>query len=724
MDTHYWMTPDELLEYDDFLHNIARRLVFDEQSSDDITQQAWLAVLQKPPSSQRVMRSWFWKVIRNISVKFRRSEIRRRSRERAAAVSESVPSAEEIASKEELRRKVADAVLRLDEPYRSAVLLTYYHGLSSKKMAAQLDVPVETARSRLKRGVAKLRCDLDKSYNGNRNEWRFALAPMVGLEVVESSGAVALTNATAGKRAWIFDGLSTTAKVKASVAAVVLIGAAIVFWQNLITPDGLINKNLPEDAVKVAGVSLEQITNQEKTEAFKADDDPKKERELIKPGGKPAAPQAIGSSASRKLSWPTGKPGWMVKGRIITDSQSKGIADLPLMGARVVFQFGRYSNTMGMYYTDMTAPILSDKDGCFSLFLPVPDWLIEDKNALEEGVELVGVARLKGYDLGAESKALYKAPAPDDQPLHFDFQLNKGDKGDLCGCVVFKDGRPTSEAIIYTLTPEKKWKKSCLTKPDGSFIVKTDQEGVVNVVAFKYYVGVSSIVGLEANHGDLKSPWPSIVLDSLETISGVLVDPEDNPLPEMTVVALPAEEKDLTLKELRVRYKEMDNLYLSQMLPDPMGLSKPGSRFAVCTTEMDGSFNLQGLRSGEYAIIALDGLWGYYEDQGKHPKAMALSGTPYLKLVANLRRVSLTFVDPEGAFLTGKDDLTVYLSYERNGDSSIMGTGAYNGVVIQPLTPGPFEVQVSGPDDLEACEILHFPQDVYLYRATIKLTRN
>ena len=52
------------------------------------------------------------------------------------------------------------AVLALAEPYRSAVLLRYYEELPPRAIARRLGVPVETVRTRVKRGVELIRMRL------------------------------------------------------------------------------------------------------------------------------------------------------------------------------------------------------------------------------------------------------------------------------------------------------------------------------------------------------------------------------------------------------------------------------------------------------------------------------------------------------------------------------------------------------------------------------------
>ena len=60
-------------------------------------------------------------------------------------------------------RELFDAVMSLDRRYRLPVLLYYYEGYRQKEIAALLNVPEETVRTRLSRARAKLKNILSES---------------------------------------------------------------------------------------------------------------------------------------------------------------------------------------------------------------------------------------------------------------------------------------------------------------------------------------------------------------------------------------------------------------------------------------------------------------------------------------------------------------------------------------------------------------------------------
>jgi RNA polymerase sigma-70 factor (ECF subfamily) len=101
-------------------------------------------------------------VLRNFARQERRSSARREAREHDVARREELPSAREIVARAELQRRIAGAVMELDEPYRSAVLLRYFEDLPPREIAKRLGVPVATVRTRLARALEQLRERFDR----------------------------------------------------------------------------------------------------------------------------------------------------------------------------------------------------------------------------------------------------------------------------------------------------------------------------------------------------------------------------------------------------------------------------------------------------------------------------------------------------------------------------------------------------------------------------------
>jgi RNA polymerase sigma-70 factor (ECF subfamily) len=201
------LSPESLLSSAGFVRNLARSLLRDPHSADDVAQEALLTAMQKPPRSERGLRGWLASVVRSVARDRARSEGRRKWREASAARAEGTLSAAEILEREALRAEVVRAVLGLSEPSRSAVLLRYYEDKAPREIARLQGVPVETVRTRIKRGLAELRRALDARLGEERDGWARALLPLamasargsagilpmsVGLQVAASAGLLLL----------------------------------------------------------------------------------------------------------------------------------------------------------------------------------------------------------------------------------------------------------------------------------------------------------------------------------------------------------------------------------------------------------------------------------------------------------------------------------------------------------------------------------------------------
>ncbi len=197
--------PEALLEHRAFLRAVAKGLLKDDAAAEDVAQETLLAAMERPPQGKN-LRGWLGAVARNLSLMTRRGERRRENRERRAARPEAVAPATEALALLELQRKVVDAVRTLDEPYRTAIVLRYFHDLPVRELAARLRVPKETARTRLRRGLGILRTRLDADYGGNRS-WAPLLVVLAADPRKASVAGVALM----------------TAKTKIAIAAVVCI---------------------------------------------------------------------------------------------------------------------------------------------------------------------------------------------------------------------------------------------------------------------------------------------------------------------------------------------------------------------------------------------------------------------------------------------------------------------------------------------------------------------
>ena len=215
-------TAEELLAQVDWLQGLARSLLVDRDLAEDATQDACLIALERPPASWDAPRAWLATVLRRLSTRTQRRLQLRTSAERSASRAEALPSAVAVAEELSIHRWLVDAVRRLDEPYRTAVVLRYFHGLSPREIAHRGGTAPGTVRSRISRGLERIRVDLDRRGGGGREIWCTALMTLL---VAPASRAESASAAVMG--AYVMKKLAMV-----GVALLVLfIGATLV--QNL-----------------------------------------------------------------------------------------------------------------------------------------------------------------------------------------------------------------------------------------------------------------------------------------------------------------------------------------------------------------------------------------------------------------------------------------------------------------------------------------------------------
>ncbi|MBI5543819.1 MAG: sigma-70 family RNA polymerase sigma factor [Deltaproteobacteria bacterium] len=148
-----------------WLEDLARTLVRDAARADEAVQATWMACLRHPPEQGVPLRPWLARVMQNAVKLAHRSAMHRAAREVAAAevAPLTAPSPEHLLEKLEAQQLLLDHVVALDEPFRSAVVLRYFDGLSAAEIARRQGVPAGTVRWRLKTGLDRLRGELSES---------------------------------------------------------------------------------------------------------------------------------------------------------------------------------------------------------------------------------------------------------------------------------------------------------------------------------------------------------------------------------------------------------------------------------------------------------------------------------------------------------------------------------------------------------------------------------
>ena len=172
----------QLLAEMGWLRKLAARLVQDPSLADDLAQQAWLAASreQRTWSSRGDLRSWLAKVVQNLARRTASSERRRKEIESLAHDEpRHAPAADELVVRAQLQAELAQAVLELDEPHKSAILLRFLDELDHKTMGERLGISADAARKRVERALQELRARLDARHRHERGQWLAALTAFV-----------------------------------------------------------------------------------------------------------------------------------------------------------------------------------------------------------------------------------------------------------------------------------------------------------------------------------------------------------------------------------------------------------------------------------------------------------------------------------------------------------------------------------------------------------------
>jgi RNA polymerase sigma-70 factor (ECF subfamily) len=202
---------DLLLAQTDWVRALARRLVSDVDAADDVAQSTWLALLRRPlarSESVEALRAWLAATLRRNAARDGIERARRSERERMAARAERLPSTFDVIEQESVRRALVEAVLALDEPYRSALIMRYFEGLAPGEIATRLDVSGSTARTRLQRGLALLRDRFERERGASWRSWCLLVVP-------------------AAKAASLGGGMAGGALVSSKVKLAALVGLAL-----------------------------------------------------------------------------------------------------------------------------------------------------------------------------------------------------------------------------------------------------------------------------------------------------------------------------------------------------------------------------------------------------------------------------------------------------------------------------------------------------------------
>jgi RNA polymerase sigma-70 factor (ECF subfamily) len=147
-------------QYSSFVFGLARRVTGDPRAAEDVTQEVFIALWERPEAydaDRGSLRTWLATLAHRRAVDLVRREVARRRRtEREAARATSVPNVEESALALVAAERVRAAVNGLPPDQRQAIELAYFGGKTYREVGQGLGIPEGTAKSRLRLGLRRI----------------------------------------------------------------------------------------------------------------------------------------------------------------------------------------------------------------------------------------------------------------------------------------------------------------------------------------------------------------------------------------------------------------------------------------------------------------------------------------------------------------------------------------------------------------------------------------
>ena len=222
---------------------LARSLAADAHPAEDLVQDAWVAALERPPDLGRPVRGWLRGVLRHRWLDLRRAGS-------GAGTASGRPRRTRPGprpttwSRRRRCSELVEAVLELDEPYRTTVLLRFFEELPQREIARRMQTTAATVNSRLTRALARLRERMSRG--GGKGTWLRILVPL--LREPATVPAVALGA-----------GAMKIVSVSIVVAASVLAGIALWSVRGG-PPAGGGARPLPVEEASTAGLRESEVT--------------------------------------------------------------------------------------------------------------------------------------------------------------------------------------------------------------------------------------------------------------------------------------------------------------------------------------------------------------------------------------------------------------------------------------------------------------------------------
>ncbi len=584
-----------------------------------------------------------------------------------------MPSSAEIYERETIRRQVVEVLFRLDESYREVLIFRFYENLAPREIAKRLQIPVETVRTRLKRGLEKMRVELDHVHQGDRRAWSLLLLPL-------------------GYQKTAVFGLGVVATF---VMSILFLGIGL-FWFG------------EKEEAKFEPITVSAEINEETLPV-------EKQPPLIKEPGKnktvdsrvitPAIPKEI-----ETLELPSYR--WKIVGSLVTEDEKEflGPAQLRfLLSQRGHLLWEKELSVEGASQVEVEIP----RDIEIFSFT---------------GLELVARGNAPFFFEGWGRKAIDVGhPIGGSIPIRVQF-LGHPPSSRLRGRVLSSEGPPISGAEVF-LGREM---VSATTGADGKYEIEFDYSGTYRIGAIHFGYGVHWTDGFDLKLGE-DFLAPDIVIPSSYQISGLVIYPDGSPVRNLSIAAVREKESDYTGnfpspfedfsrdREVRsqasylaippeIQLPEIPNSsrHIKKETNPVIGLSE-----GLTNTDLIGKFCFSGLSSSRYWLKAFpepiaknNYFWALVAQNPLPETVIDLESKQDIgTLIFHGRRIFVSIVDEKGKEVPGAQ-----LSWktERYLGSTSASRGEFWGEAGQSL-----EMKVIAPGaQLEERQI-YFPEDRY-----------
>jgi RNA polymerase sigma factor (sigma-70 family) len=152
-------------------YSVARRIISDRAHAEDCVHDALLRVWRAPnrfSGNREMLKAYLIMCVRNEALTTLRRESRHDARARKAARLAPVTAVDPPAADPVESQRLQDALARLPEEQRTALVLAYYGNRTQVEIAKEVDAPLGTIKSRISMAMRKLHAEL-ASPGGSRS---------------------------------------------------------------------------------------------------------------------------------------------------------------------------------------------------------------------------------------------------------------------------------------------------------------------------------------------------------------------------------------------------------------------------------------------------------------------------------------------------------------------------------------------------------------------------